>query len=324
VLADLRTLNTFTHQSRRFQIDYPVNWQLFERPDGVIFLEPGHRAGYSLFFADTGEVYGAEALDQYLVTFVAQNFAKPDSAFKAISQSRLADGAAVAQFSAQDPILGQAINEIRVSQVETIVFVALISASQAQWPVSEASLQALVDTFTPLQTKPAAAGPATAEAPVWELVGPAGNTFAFFAPSNWERLFRDESAVEVGQPDNELHFRAESSAWTDLNPAPAAAEAAALAYLAELTARYEALEHSPPGDFPLGTVTGKTVDFLYQVDDKQMAGSIIAAAHKENLYLVVFTAPAELYEAALQWYNPMVQSFTFLEPDEYLDQEQGD
>jgi hypothetical protein len=52
-----------------------------------------------------------------------------------------------------------------------------------------------------------------------------------------------------------------------------------------------------------------------------MAGSVITAAQEDHLYQIVFTAPAEYYAWALQWFNPMYQSFKMLSPEELLEEE---
>ena len=83
--------------------------------------------------------------------------------------------------------------------------------------------------------------------------------------------------------------------------------------------KYEDVENLPPAEFPLDTVTGATVDFLYTTaEDVAMAGSVITAAYDEQIFRVVFTAPAEFYGAALQWFNPMYQSFKILPADEMI------
>jgi len=158
-------LSTFTHSSRRFSISYPETWQPFERPDGVVFIDPGDAAGYGVFFNDAGQVYSEKDLNQYLVTFVAKNFVDQDADFAPISQERQADGSIVAQFSSKDPNLGQAISEVRVSQKETIVFVLYLSATEVQWQVSQDQLHRLAETFTILDTAPATSAPPTDEPP---------------------------------------------------------------------------------------------------------------------------------------------------------------
>lgn len=319
VVSDLVATGTYTHSSNRFSIDYPANWEPFERPDGVVFIEPGDRAGYSVFFNDVGQVYTEQELNQYLVTFVAQNFVDEESDFSAISQEQKADGSIEAQFASLDPNLGRAINEIQVTQADTVVFVLLISATQEQWDISRARLQELLDTFTPLDTTPIEETPPTAEPPLWVIIGPTSSKFAFFYPSDWEILRRDEDTVAVAMPNTEITFEVS----TFERPGPKddfeAAEKAALAYVSTISKQYEEFEHLPPAEFPLGALTGSTVDFLYTTEEGQeMAGSVVVVAHEDSLYRVVFSSPAEFYEAALQWFNPMYKSFKILSPEELI------
>jgi hypothetical protein len=319
VVSDLVTTNTYTHTTHRFSINQPENWQLSERPDGVIFVEPGDHAGYSVFFNDVGQAYSQQELNQYLVAFVAENFVDEKSDFSVISQEDQADGSVEAQFSTLDPNLGQTINEVRVSQVDTIVFVRFLSATQEQWEISQDRLQALGDTFTPLDTVPVTETPPPEEPPVWVLIGPTNNQFGFFYPSDWEILEQRENTVLVGLSDSEMMFEAGVFDWPGASDDPEAAEKAALAYLTNISKKYEDVENLPPAEFPLDTVTGTTVDFLYTTaEGVAMAGSVITAAYDEQMFRVVFTAPAEFYGAALQWFNPMYQSFKILPADEMI------
>jgi hypothetical protein len=268
------------------------------------------------------ESYEGEELNQYLVNFIAQNFAPTEPEFSIVKQVESEDGWLSAQFVAPDPLLGEAINEIRVGQVDTIVFVLLLSTTQAQWPLSEANFQALADTFTPLDTGPQPSQ--TTEEPVWVLIGPDTHQFSFFSPSDWDLIRQDEEAVVVMMPDTDLRFEATVSAWNGPETAQKAAEKAALAYLEILSETYSEVEHVPLTEFPLAdqTATGATIDFLYTSKDKvRMAGSVITAAQEDHLYQIVFTAPAEYYAWALQWFNPMYQSFKMLSPEELLEEE---
>ena len=319
VVSDLVAISNYTHATHRFSINYPENWQLSERPDGVLLIEPGDHAGYSVFFNDVGQTYSQQELNQYLVAFVAENFVDEKSDFSVISQEDQADGSVKAQFSTLDPNLGQTINEVRVLQVDTIVFVLFISATQEQWEISQSKLQALADTLTPLDTTPATETPPTVEPPVWVLIGPTSNQFGFFYPSDWEILEQGENVVSVAMPDSEMIFEASVFAWPGAADDPKAAEKAARAYLTDISKKYKAVEDLAPTEFPLDTVTGATIDFLYTTEkDVAMAGSVITAAHDDQMYRVVFTAPAEFYGAALQWFNPMYQSFKILPADEMI------
>jgi hypothetical protein len=317
VVSDLIATSTYTHTTSRFSIDYPENWQFSEQPDGTIFVEPGDRGGYSVFFNDVGEVYSKLELNQFLVTFVVENFVEEGSGFEAISQEAQADGSIEAQFVTLDPRLGRTINAVRVLQEDTIVFVLLISVTEEQWAVSQNKLQALADTLTPLDTTPLAEAPPTEEPPVWLLIGPISNQFAFFYPSDWAILRQDENTVVVTMPDTEIVFEASTFDWSGADNDLETTEKAAQAYLTNLSKKYKEIENLPANEFPLDTATGATIDFLYTTaEDQTMAGSVIMAASEGQMYRVVFTAPAEFYQAALEWFNPMYKSFKILSPDD--------
>ena len=313
-------LSTFTHSSQRFSISYPETWQPFERPDGVVFIDPGDAAGYGIFFNDAGQVYSKKDLNQYLVTFVAKNFVDQDADFAPISQEQQADGSIVAQFSSKDPNLGQAINEVRVSQKDNIVFVLYLSATEEQWQVSQDQLHRLAGTFTIMNTAAATTTPATQEPPEWVLTGPANSTFAFFYPSDWEILRQDESSVAVGMPETDLVFEATVSEAAKAKDNAEAARQAAHDYVDQLAKDYKDVQTRPLEKFQLDQVSdGATIDFLYTAaDGTTKAGSIITAASEGKLYRVVFSASAAAYQAALQWFNPMYKSFRILPADEVI------
>jgi hypothetical protein len=316
---------TYTHSSGRFSIGYPDNWEYLERPNGAFFVEPGDQAGYSVVFSDVGETYSDQELNQYLVTFVAENFLGEEAGFEPISQEQQADGWVVAQFAAKNPRpisspdLGRTINEVRVRQQETIVFLLLINVAEEQWEISQDELHALAATFTPLDTAPLVIPtPTTSNAPPeWVLIGPTGKTFAFLYPSDWEIIHQDALSVTVAMPELEFRFEAGTVEWPNAGDNPLLAEQTALAYLAAIskTGVYTDLRSLPPAEFPLDKMTGITVDFLYKANGVEMAGSIITAAQGERIYRVTFTAPADLYQFALQWFNPMYKSFRILDPE---------
>jgi hypothetical protein len=315
VVSELVATQSYTHTSGQFTLNYPANWQYTERLDGVIFIEPGDHAGYSVFFYDVGQVYSPQQLNQYLVTFVAKNFVQAQSGFKAVSQEQQADGSVKGQFITTDPTLGPMMNEIRVKQVKTVVLVTLIRVIQPQWEVSQSRLEMLVDTLRPLETAAASGQTPTAELPEWQLVGPTGNRFAFFYPSDWNITHQDESSVTVALPENEFTFEASVFEWP-VNT-PDAAEKAAQAYVTSLTKKYKDVQHTSVAKFPLDTVKdGATFDFLYTTANKvTLAGSVVTAVREGQMYRVVFTAPAQFYQGALGWFNPMIKSFKMLTPE---------
>jgi hypothetical protein len=319
VVPEQIAVSTYAQTDNRFEIDYPANWQIFERPDGVVFVDPGDQAGYSVVFSDVGQHYSEEELNQYLVTFVAENFLDEESGFSAISQETQANGSVVAQFSSLDPNLGPAINEIRVRQQDSIVFVVLITATEEQWQISKFRLQELADTFIPLDTGPVVQATPTEE-PIWLLIGSTTNQFGFLYPSNWIIYEQDENTVRVGMEEYEVTFEGSVSDRDNASgDSQAIAEKTVQAYVDELSKQYENVQSRPAVEFPLGQVTGATVDFLYTTGQGTvMAGSIIAAANEDKIYRTIFTAPAQLYEGALEWFNPMHKSFKILPEDEVI------
>lgn len=313
-------INTFTHPTNRFTIDYPESWQQFEQSNGVIFIEPGDQAGYSVVFHDAGEQFSNQELGQYLVTYVVQNFVDESSEFSPIDQETQADGSIIARFTTVDPNLGPMVNEVRVQQQDTIVLTVLINATEEQWQLSRQKLQDLAETATLLDSSPIVQATPTGEPPSWILIGSTNNQFGFLYPSDWKILRQNEEVVAVAMPDMAVQFEGSVATLPTAADDPiGAAKSAALAFIEDLSKENQEIQRLPPAEFLLDTLTGVTIDFLYTTEEgTEMAGSIIAAASEEKLYRVVFTAPAEIYEFTLQWFNPMYKSFKILPAEELL------
>lgn len=326
VVPEQIAITNFTHPTQRFSIGYPANWQFFERPNGVVFIDPTGQAAYSVVFSDTGEAYTDEELNQYLVTFVAQNFVDKGADLSATSQEQKSDGSIVAQFASDDANLGPAINEVRVWQEDTILFTLLMSATKEQWQVSQQKLQNLADTFVALDTKPLAEVTPTPEPPVWLLTGPNDSEFGFLYPSTWEIVQQDERLVTVAWSEGAVTFDAEVFDQPDPDDEPIpAAEKAALAYLKSVEKEQQNVRSKPVETYPLDTMTGSTIDFLFTAaDGTDMAGSVITAANEGKIYRIVFTSPAAIYKNALEWFNPMYQSFKILSPEDSIFSEGGE
>jgi hypothetical protein len=319
VVSDQLVLNNYTHIDNRFRIAYPDNWEFFERPDGVIIIEPNDRAGYSVVFKDVKTAYNSQELNQYLVTYVAQNFAGEGSNFKAISQEQLSNGLVVAQFTSIDANLGSAVSEVRVLQQDTVVYVVHLSTIEEQWTISHNKLQELADSFTPLDTSSVTATQTPSEPPTWALIGPDNKEFGFLYATDWEILEQSKNLVSVRQIEIDMTFTASKFTWPQANSESKAAEKAALAHVETLAQEYNNVQNLPPTEFPLDTATGATIDFLYTASDgSDIAGSVITAVNDGKMHKLVFTAPAGFYEAALQWFNPMYKSFKFLEPQDII------
>lgn len=314
--VDFDALKTYTHPSHRFTAEYPVDWQVVERADGVIFLEPDNQAGYSVIFEDAGQIYTADDLTHYLVTFVARNFLDKNADFRPISQTTEPDGTIVAQFSAIDPNLGPTTSEVRVSQVDTVVFIVHTSAPEEKWAIASDQLQALADKFAPLDTTSELATAQPTTEPEWTLIGPKSQDFGFLYASDWDILDQQENSITVGYKDTGMTFTASKFGWPNAALDAQAAEKAAADHIENVSKTVENMRSLPAKPFPVAHVTGATIDFLYTDDQgRDIAGSVITAVNKGQMYKIVFTAPADIYEAALVWFNPMQRSFTFLTPD---------
>lgn len=319
VIGDGMAIITYVHPSNRFQIDYPANWHTVARPDGVVFLDPGDGAGYSINFVDVGETYATTALNQYLVTFVGENYGNFPG-FRLIVQEQQPDGSVSAQFFSEDPTLGRAINEIRVRQVDTIVFITLVTVTEAQWEISRDRLLGLISTsFQPLDTAPPPTP--TAEPPVWTLIGSTDQRFAFLYSDEWDVASQNDTSVVIIPPeDPQIIFEASHRLWSPPRD-DAIAEAIAVIenFLLALESQYTNVQRRPVEEFPLDTATGVTVDYLYDTAaGETIAGSMVVVAQGDRVYQVRFQAPAEFYQGALQWFNPMLQSFKILNPDEFI------
>ncbi len=316
VVSDNIPLKQYSHSTSRFSINYPDNWQFFERADGVVFIEPGNHAGYSVFFSDVGESYPPEKISQYLATFLANNFVDSASKFSAYYTKPETDGSMVVRFTSIDPKLGKAISEVQVFQRDTIVFILLINTAEEQWTISRSKLKQLVNSFKPLDTKPAVKATATPIPIEWILIGPTSNQFGFFYPNNWKILAKDESLVSVAMADQDIIFTAKSYVAPQSIDDPNAARKAAETYLETVKKQYGNMQNRPPTEFPLDKMSGTTIDFLYKNEvGIDMAGSVITAVSNGKIYQLVFTAPAILFKESLNWFNPMYKSFKVLDEE---------
>ena len=316
LVLDTTALENYTHSTNRFSLRHPATWDVVERPDGVIILEPEDRAGYSVVFKDVGQPYTEEQLNQYLVTFVAQNFFNEQVDFQPISQRTEPDGTVIAQFSSVDPNLGLTTSEVRVMQEDTIVFVIHMSAPEAIWQNTSAQLKLLADTFTHMNTEPEIPPVLPTSEPEWVLIGPKSQEFGFLYADDWDILEQQENVISVGHTDTDMIFTASKFRWPNAAVDSQAAKKAAQKHIEDLSATYDSVRSLPVEEFPVAEVTGATIDFLYTDDAKrEIAGSVITAVNKGQMHKIVFTAPADIYDAALVWFNPMQRSFTFLSPD---------
>ncbi len=314
----LGTLKTFTHASNQFRIDYPPEWTTFPQDNGVIVLAPGHQIGYTVVFNAADRAYTTDELSQYMAGFVQQNFAGPNSNFKALRYQEQKDGSIVGRFSTTDPKQGPTISQVTVRQQGQTIYLVYLSAPQPQWDAVHTALETLAGSFTPLAAAKAAPG-ATPTPPVWALIGPTGKEFGFLYASNWQVITQTESEISLSSPEDDMHFWAGSQPWPGVVSNPNAATEAALAQIKKLQTEHPNLQHLPPAAFPLDTATGATIDFIYTTGATHtVAGSVIAVAGNGKMHQIVFTAPTELYNVALKFFNPMLKSFKFLTPETEL------
>ncbi len=314
VVADLVPLKQYIHASSRFGITYPDNWQFFERPDGVVFIEPANQVGYSVFFSDVGEVYTPEQISQYLGLFLVNNFMTSATNFSPLDTKTEADGSMVVHFTSLDPKLGKAMNEVQLFQQKTVMFVLLINSTETQWTVSRDKLKKLVNSFKPLDTNPLPTATPTRKIVDLTLIGPTSSEFGFFYPNDWEVLVQDKNMVTVVKPDQNYTFTASNYLAPASVDDPQAAEKTAEAFVENIKKQYDNLQKRPTSEFRLDTMKGVTIDYLYQDEQgTDWAGSIIVGASKGKIYQIVFTAPAPSFENGLNWFNPMYKSFRVLD-----------
>ncbi|MDM8518982.1 hypothetical protein QUF64_02980, partial [Anaerolineales bacterium HSG6] len=315
IIADQIRFNQYTHPSNKFSIDYPDNWWLVDREDGVLFVEPGDEGGYSVYFDDVGEPYNRDRMRQYIAIFMAANLIDIGQGDEILEERTEADGTIVVQFESSDPSLGKAINELRAKQYDTVIYTVLVSTNEVQWRVSQKQLQTVIGSFTPLDTTPIVQAMPTDEPPVWVLVGPNNSNFGFFYPSNWEIIHQTEETISVGVPELSLTFSANQQLWPQADN-QAVLEASQI-YLDRLETQNKNLQYSNSVGFPLHELAGINIDFVYtDATDVTYAGSMISAADQGHIYQVIYTAPITDYRASLALFNPMYQSFKFLSPEE--------
>jgi hypothetical protein len=316
---NLSEVVTYTHSSGTFKMQHPAGWQLFERDDGVITLAPENQAGLTVVFNNVAESYTPAQLEQYLLGFIARNFDQDAPGFEAMRLQQHTDGAVTAVFAAADAEMGLAVNQVRVRQENEVIYLAYTSVPQPAWESAAEPLQWLLESVTPLDT--AATDNPTPTPPVWVLTGPKNQEFGFLMATDWEIVERGDNRIELVSPSGKMTFVADNFVWPAARTDPHASREAALAHLAQLTEVYSDVQSLPPQPFPLDDATGATIDFIYTgTDGQQVAGSIITGVSNGKMHKIVFSAPVDFYDAALEWFNTMYKSFRFLSPEMGLDE----
>lgn len=310
------SLQTYLSPDQRFSIDYPANWQPFERDNGVVFLDPGAQAGYGVYFQDIPEPYTAAELADFATAFVTTNYGD-DPGFQIVDRADDLLGASIIDFRSADDVLGPAMNEAIVTQFGTSVYLVVLSVTEEQWALSADALRQLTNS---LQVNPAPAAaavtPALDEPPQLNLYVHSSGHFGFVYATDWS-LDEEETSVRVTSPGGDFTFLVE------LIPQPGAGEDLALsqehatAYVDRLAAQFPDLQRLPPTEFSLSGTTGSTIDYVYTDEAGALqAGSIIVVGHKDEFQRVILASPAAFWDTALEWFNVMMQGYRILEESE--------
>ncbi len=316
-------VQTITHSSGLFSVQHPTGWDAFEQPDGAIILEPGKQAGYTIVYSNAGESLTRDALQKFLFNFVATNFGGEQTNLQPLGLEKRADGSVVAQFSTTDPTLGPMVSQVKIFQSGNIIYLIYASATEPVWNSSQSQLRALGNTLQPLDAAAVGLPTPTAAPPEWTLIGPDNKSFGFLVASNWEITRLEDALVSVASPTSGMTFTASSFEWPATDTPQQAALEAATAHLLQVTGSFSNVQQLPPTEFPLDSAAGATIDYVYTDPDGQLvAGSVITGLGNGKMHQIVFTAPAEFYDAALEWFNTMYKSFKFLSPEEGLPPEE--
>lgn len=296
----------YTPRSGQFSIDFPDNWRTFEQADRVLFVDPKGQAGYSVFTIQTETGLSSRELDEFAAQFVQSNFGQePD--FEVLAQE-----GETFRFKSIDATFGPSINEAAIRQQDQIAFITLLTVAEDKWDASAAALRELIGS---LQIHPQSSSPPATPTspPMWELYTDPDLSIAFLYPNNWVITQTEQSAQAVW-PEYQMAF----SVDVILSPGAGKASETLITYLnaqtQTLKTRFEDLQTLPPAEFQAGDMIGYTLDYLYTTgsDNGQIAGSIIALGVDDTIYRIAISSPAPVYPTALEWFNPMMQSFKIL------------
>ena len=305
IQIDFTRLRTFTHPSQQFAVSYPADWPLAEQPEGLIVADPTNQAGYSIFFSRAETALSTEELATLAMQFATENFGE-EAGFEVLSQTE-----STVRFRRLDPTFGPALAELSLRQEGEVIFFVLLSIVEAQWTQTAPALQSLAQTLSIPQPVAATPAPVTGP-PTWLVFAHPTERFAFLYPSNWE-LQESEAGAQSLWPDKRFTFTVTAVAPETLKADDDAAAALLNRQLAQLQETAFEFEARPIESYQTGLGSGYTVDYLYAGDDGlPMAGSIIVTQADARLYQITIAAPALVYEEALDWFNPMLQSFQLL------------
>lgn len=300
---------TYTHlSSQHFSIDYPLNWQVFDQANGVVFVDPTDRAGYRVVFSPVDTALTAEALRTFALQFVQDNFGDEDS-FEILAQDENQ-----IRFKGTDANFGPAMNELSFHQDDKLVYFLLITVVENQWAQAAEGLRDLASSLT-FHPAPESTPTSPNVPPQWALYGHPIEKFAFLYPDTWQ-ITETEQSVTVTLPEQQFVFSVEVVSAPGAGQDPSVIESFTQEQADQLAQQIEDFEALPLTPYQAGQGSGYTIDYLYTDETGlPVAGSIIATGIGDKLYHISITAPAPIYEQALVWFNPMLQSFQFL-PDE--------
>jgi hypothetical protein len=127
-------------------------------------------------------------------------------------------------------------------------------------------------------------------------------------PAAWEVQDEQEHLTFLGEGKTSFYLTGYST--EDQPEATQSAAQDALDKLAETFGDFEATELEA---FTIGGVSGLTSDYSYtdSAGDLLYGSIIVATSPANNTYIIYIEALADDYEAALESFNPMLQSLTF-------------
>ncbi len=303
VLFENISTQTYTPRSGQFSIDFPDNWRTFEQADRVLFIDPKGQAGYSVFTVQTETGLSSLELDEFTAQFVQRNFGQ-EPGFEVLAQ----EGGGTIRFKSVDAAFGPSINEAAARQQNQTVFITLLTVAEDKWDASAAALRELIGS---LQIYPQSSSPPATPTspPMWELYTNPDLSIAFLYPNNWV-ITQTEQSVQAVWPEYQMAFTVDVISLPGAGETPETLITYLNAQTQTLKTKFTDLQTLPPTEFKAGNMSGYTLDYLYTAPDgEQIAGSIMALGVKDFIYRISISSPAPVYPAALDWFNPMMQSF---------------
>lgn len=272
----------------------------------MVFVDLSGQVAYSILFRRVETTPDQDRLNRFARQFVAENFGdEPNFTW-------LSDEAGRLRFKSLDPNIGSSINQVTFSHQETLVYLSMITALEEYWDEAEAWLQGFADTLVKSDPLSEQLPEVATDPPTWLLYTHPNEHFALLYPSNWQLTEHSQGLVITFV---QSQYRLSIEAFEE--PLPEAATDTAYAFiqtqLEQLEAEFTDLQHVPIQAYQQDQIGGYTTDYLYtNAEGVPIAGSIITTLVNNRLFHVAIIAPAQLYEDALLWFNPMMQSFQVL------------